>query len=376
MAKTLSNINPNLNTSLKSELAQGADVGDTGISNGQSYRWTGVNWDPQGGSSSSGGSMGSGASWEDTVKKAIEMQQQAAQPAIAQYQSTIPSIQSNYEAQKANVTAQQQTLQDRYKTLLDSITQNKTQAVNQQTVITSNELGKRGLLPSSTLAQQEVANAVNPINQNYENQTASANNDETSGLQSLQSLLTQLTGSESNDVNSVNNAIAQLQSGAATNGISTGTNVWNQNQQTLAAQAAQTYKAQQDEIANKIAQSQLVNQTTEANKPNTTTFQDSNGHTWIVNAATGQKITDLGAGYNPKSVYPYSEPYISAKLAGQPMSAAGDAYAAEVQAKLNKPAVEKTTAETQSLVNKNKPWYSAITDPLASIWNLLVPQVQ
>jgi len=199
-------------------------------------------------------SSGSGASWEDTVKKAIDMQKAANAPAIASYQAQIPEIQSAYAAQTANITAKQQTLKDRYDNLLKSIGAQKTQDINKQTLVTSNELGKRGLLPSSTLAQQEVLNATQPIGERYAGLETTAALDQTTGQQELQSLLNQLTSGETSDKRAILNAIAQLESGAGSTGISTGTNVW---------QNLQAQKAEADRIASEQAwREKVYNETT------------------------------------------------------------------------------------------------------------------
>lgn len=244
-------------------------------------------------SSGSTGSIGNTASWEDTVKKAIEMQKTANAPAVASMQAQIPEIASQYAAQKANVTAQQQTLSDRYKNLLDSLNTNKTADVNKQTLITSNELGKRGILPASTLAQQEVQNAVQPVTAQYNNLQTQTALDQTSGQQSLEALMNQLTSGQVADTRSVNNAIAQLQSGAASSGITTGSNLYGQNQATLAAQAAQLYKEQQDKIANDLAQQQ-INKLIE--------LPSTGGY--MYNPKTGG-ITEIGGGNinNPSNYY-------------------------------------------------------------------------
>lgn len=246
--------NPNLQSDLKDVKAQGANVGDVR----EGYRWSGVNWEPSGGGSSSGGS---GGSYEDTVKRSIEMMKEANKPAIASYEASIPEITSNYAGQKANLSEKETTLKDRYKNLLDSITTNKTADINKQTVVTSNELGKRGLLPSSTLAQQEVINATTPITDKYNQLQTQTNLDETSGLQDLAGLQTGLTTAESADKRAITNAIAQLQSGGAAQGIQLGSQQYNADQQRILAQQEQQYKAQQDAIANAQAQQQLANQT-------------------------------------------------------------------------------------------------------------------
>ena len=294
--------------------------------------------------SSSGGSSGSNASWQDTVQQAIDAYKKANEPAVSTYQSESPGIQSNYEAQKANVTAQGQTLNDRYDALLKSLDTSKTKDVSAQTVITNNELGKRGLLPSSTLAQQEVTNAITPITDKYTGLTTTAALDQTTGQQSIQQLLNQLTSGETTDVNAVNNAIAQLQSGAASSGITTGSNVYSQNQSTLAAQAAQTYKEQQDKIANTLAQSQLANQTAETNSA----------------------IAKSNATQTTK--YPFSEPYISLGLAGQAESSIGDKAVSDYSSNQN---TIKSTQNAADLAYKNAQTQSLIQKSQPTVWQQL-----
>lgn len=207
----------------------------------------------------SGGS--SSGNWQDIVKQSIDMYKQANAPAVAQLQSQIPQIQSSYAAQTANVTAKTQTLKDRYDNLLKTIQSSKTKDVNAQTVVTQNEMGKRGILPSSTLAQQELINTTSPITDKYTGYQTTAALDQTAGQQEMQDLLNQLTSGEVKDTSAVNNAIAQLQSGAATSGIQTGTSMYGQEQTNAANAALRKYTEQQDATKNQIAQQQLANQT-------------------------------------------------------------------------------------------------------------------
>lgn len=244
--------------------------------------------------------LGGGSSWEDTVKKAIEMQQTANAPVVASLNAQIPEIKSQYAAQTANVTAQQKTLNDRYDALLKSLDTTQTKETNAQTVTTANELGKRGLLPSSTLAQQEIINATTPITDKYTGLRTTAALDQTEGQTALMGLLNQLTSGETSDIRGVLGAIAQLQSGASTSGMQLGTNIWGQNQATQAAQAAQTYKEKQDAIANEIAKKNLENETKkttyEINKPYSTTGS-SFDNPFLTQLLTGQLTNQTQSGW-------------------------------------------------------------------------------
>lgn len=281
---------PNLQTDLRDVKAQGANVGDTRSYNGANYRWSGVNWEQSGGGSS-GNSITNNSSFEDTVKRAIELQKTAAQPAIDTLQSNIPTIQSNYASQKADVTAKEQTLKDRYDALLKTIGTSESAETSRQATTTNNELASRGILSGSGIYGQTMTNALNPITSKYVNLKSTTNADETSGLQDLASLITQLTTGESSDIMGVNNAIAQLKSGAATSGITTGTNLYSSNQATLAAQAAQTYKKEQDKIANALNEKK-------ANKP----IELASTGGYLYDPVTG-KITKIGGGLGGSGKY-------------------------------------------------------------------------
>lgn len=171
-------------------------------------------------------------SFEDLAQKAIQMNQQAVQPAV--------------DALKAT----KQPLQDRYTALLSQIKNNQSIAENRQTVTTNNELGARGILPSSGLAQQTLTNAVNPITQEYSAEYG------------------QTAAGENSDLANIDAQIAQLLSGAATSGINTGASLYGTNlnaglqgqQLALSSQQLQN-TIQQQAIQNALAQAQLANQT-------------------------------------------------------------------------------------------------------------------
>ncbi len=176
-----------------------------------------------------GNTSGSGIStnFNDAISQAIKMSQEAAKPAIETLQKQIDPLKSRYDELLKSIKGEQQV------------------AENKQTVVTSNELGKRGILGSSTLAGQEIENALQPVRSSYSSLYANT------GLQQEQAL------------NAIAQAIASLQSGAASSGLSLGTNLYN-------TQVSQ----QQQALANEIAKQQLANETAktnyEINKPYST----------------------------------------------------------------------------------------------------------
>lgn len=205
---------PFMQTNLMSEKAQGANVGD--IRDG--YRWSGANWEKEAGGG--GSSYGGGGNWESTVQRAIELQKQAVQPAVTALQ------------------AEKDPLKARYANLIAQIKGNQVQAEQKQTLATSNEMGKRGILPSSGLAQQEMVNAVNPITQQYTGLLSNAQTEQESNLRGIDT------------------AIAQLLAGAAQGGITTGAGIYQNEAQRALQQQQLAQQQQQQAIENALAQKQ------------------------------------------------------------------------------------------------------------------------
>ena len=182
-----------------------------------------------------GGSSGGGGNtdWASMMQQAIDIQTKANQPAISTLQSSIDPLKAQYDKLLADINGQQKV------------------ATDAATVTTNNELGKRGILPSSTLASQEVQKTTAPISTQYG------------------ALANQATMGETKDIGNINNAIAQLQAGGTGGAMSSAMNFVT-SQQSLAAQQ------QQNAAQNAIAQAQLKNQTAETNYAINKPYYDPN----------------------------------------------------------------------------------------------------
>lgn len=197
-----------------------------------------------GNSGSSGGS--NQGNFQNTVQQAIEMNRKANEPAVQSLQSSLPEIGNKYAQQRSQTQAQIEPLKQRYQNLLDEVKGQGQVQVNNQTRITNNELGKRGLVGSSTLAQQEIQNAVQPIQGQIATNTKNIGLEQEQGIQSIQNLLAGLTTQETEQQRAVQNAIAQLQAGAGQAGVQQGLSLFQQNQQNaIAEQARQQQLSQQ-----------------------------------------------------------------------------------------------------------------------------------
>lgn len=146
-----------------------------------------------GDSSNSGG--GSGAT--DVVgnaQKLLDFQKTANAPVAQALGSQVPGI------------------QDQYTQLVNSIKGNQQLDTNRQTLATSNELGARGILPSSGLYQQQMTDALTPIDTQYSGLLTQANTGSIQDLQGLALQIAQLNAGNPDTAISGGLSIAGLQS--------------------------------------------------------------------------------------------------------------------------------------------------------------------
>ncbi len=167
-----------------------------------------------------GGSPGnpntSGVAPVDVVgnaQKLLDFQKQANAPVVSSLQSQQPG------------------LEDKYTQLVNSIKGNQQLDTNRQTLATNNELGARGILSSSGAYQQDMANALTPIDQQYAGLTANAN---AGSIQDTQNLALQ---------------IAQLQAGNPDTAISGGLQVGGLQNQASSIASQNALNAAQAQLA-------------------------------------------------------------------------------------------------------------------------------
>lgn len=205
---------------------------NTGVYNGKTY-----NDHNEYRKAAGGDGGGSGGGYMSAIQQAIDLQNKAIQPAVQSYQASIPEVQAKYTQANQQLESSKQPLKERYDNLLGQIKGNQTTAVNSQTRITNNELGKRGILGDSTLAQQEIQNSVSPIDLQYSGMAKDATLNQDSALRDINNSQANLTTQQTSDLRAIQQAIASLQSGAASNGASLGQSIYaNELQNNLARQ--------------------------------------------------------------------------------------------------------------------------------------------
>jgi hypothetical protein len=177
-------------------------------------------------------------SQEEAVAQSIAQYQKANEPAVASLKASIPEVQKNYDQQRTQLQAEENPLKQRYSQLIDEIKGNQKTAENRQTLTTNAELARRGI-GGGNLYDKTLTEAVNPVTQQYTGLLNDTGMAQDKSIRDLVNTIANTYTTQTGDERSIQNAIAQLQSGAASSGIQAG----NQSYQT---NVAQQYKAAQD----------------------------------------------------------------------------------------------------------------------------------
>lgn len=204
-----------------------------------------------------GGSFAPNASLDDTIRRAIDMNREATRPAIGSLESSIPEITQKFAAQRTQTESRRKPMQDRYANLISELKGNQQVETNRQTLTTNNELARRGILPSSGVADQQMTESLNPITSKYSGLIKDTGIAQEESLLNLDQIIAGLTGQETEATRSVRNAIAQLESGAAQSGMSLGTNIYNTNIENAMRQRQMEEATRQAAIDEQIKRQQM-----------------------------------------------------------------------------------------------------------------------
>ncbi len=192
--------------------------------------------------SSAGGGTVAGTNFDDILKRTIAMNQEANKPAVESLEASIPETQAKFTQARTQLEAERDPLKARYENLISQITQKGKVQEQRQSVATSGELGKRGIEMSSTMAQQELANALNPITAETSATLKDVGLSQEADLRSLANQIANLTTGETEAIRNVRSAIAQLQSGGSQAAINNALNLYKMNIDQANIDAEQKWK--------------------------------------------------------------------------------------------------------------------------------------
>lgn len=191
--------------------------------------------------------------FDQTLQRAIELQNKAIQPAISSLQASLPEIGQKFETQRQQLEAQKDPLKARYDALISDINRRQGVAETTATRTTSQELGRRGIVGSSGVADTALEQAVQPIRSEYGALATQAGLGREEGLMALQNQITNLTPLEVEAKRAVQNAIAQLQSATTQSAV----NQAIQQLQLAQNKAQQAEQARQFDVGQQFQQEQF-----------------------------------------------------------------------------------------------------------------------
>ena len=107
-------------------------------------------------------------------------------------QSAIQQSQQIVEPAAQAMRAEKEPLKERYEGILKQILSGQERAETRQTLTTGQEMGKRGILPSSGFFQQEMTRGLEPITREYTGMYKEAGTQRESDLRAIDSAIAQL----------------------------------------------------------------------------------------------------------------------------------------------------------------------------------------
>ena len=155
--------------------------------------------------------------FDSILRQFTGLANQSIAPIASQINSQISDIQSRTGQERSRLESGREPLRQRYESLIADIKGQGQESENTQTRITSGELAKRGITNTSTLAQQEIQNAVQPIRRQTQTSTGQLGAQREQDLLGLEGLISQLLGQESQAVGGLRGNLANLQSSALSN---------------------------------------------------------------------------------------------------------------------------------------------------------------
>lgn len=258
---------PTLNSNVSQYLGKQLLSGDQNALNGQfGYDNARSNYDFQSGgnvytvSNNGNGTRSvslSGSVADRLAQKAKSDRLAAIQPAIDSYNAELPEVDSAYATEKTRLQGESQSLGDRYQALLDDINNRETKDTNSQTLVTNNELAKRGLSSDSGSAQQEMQNVLSPILSNYGNIKKQTTLDSTDAQRAVSDAISGLVPKQTADRRSIVQAIANLQANTGNQNVTDFLNLTQQGFENSLASRQQTESEKEAAITDALNQSKL-----------------------------------------------------------------------------------------------------------------------
>jgi len=153
------------------------------------------------------------------MQQALDLQRQSVDPIVSSLAAQRALIPGQTASQRSNLENTSSTLQKRYDLLLADLAGRQKADTESATLVTANELGRRGILPGSSFGERQLQGAVQPINQFYAGQSASAGLERESAMLGLANQVNALPSQEAQRMADLDLAIAHAKSGNSSKAV-------------------------------------------------------------------------------------------------------------------------------------------------------------
>lgn len=144
---------------------------------------------------------------------------QSYSPIEQALQKSRQATEASFGTQEKYLKAQQEPMKARYESLLGTLKGSQQTAEKRQSIATTSELGRRGISMDSGVAQQQLAEQLNPITESYAGESTRLGLQRESDLLNLASLIAQLPTQRASALSNLDLGIAQGRAGNIQNAL-------------------------------------------------------------------------------------------------------------------------------------------------------------
>jgi len=201
----------------------------------------------KGGPTSGGGIPGATTNYADIAQQMLQLQKQAAQPAIQSLEASRPEVSQRYAETEAYLKGKEDPLKARYDALIEDIKGREKRELQRSEIGLEKEWGRRGLSALGGAYEETLGERQQPISRDYASLLKEAGISREESLADLMQMVTGLTGQQTAEQRAISNAIAQLQAGGASDAVTNALQMYQLQQQ--AGQSAQQLAWQKEQAA-------------------------------------------------------------------------------------------------------------------------------
>lgn len=213
-----------------------------------------------------GGPATANNSVNPSVEAAIARQQAGIDASVQALRGQQNLLGQQTQQRQTTLKQQQSSLEDRYNNLIADIKATGEQAVKQQQNITSEELARRGISLQGNLGQQQIQNAVSPVQGELNRRLTEVGTSREQDLMTIAQAISQLPLDEQTQRLAIEQAIGQLQAGGGQAAVNAALQMLQENRAQQQFQSTLDQQNLQNQYASQLFPIQLATQQAQLDK--------------------------------------------------------------------------------------------------------------